>query len=390
VINNLAIILAVLPVAVGLCAYVGYPITLWILGAFRRGTGLPESDPDVWPSVSVSLPAYNEEASIADTLDSLLALEYPQDRLHVLVMSDASTDRTDQIVAGYADRGVELIRLAERGGKTAAENAAAAHLRGEIILNTDATIRILPDSLKPLIRAFQDPTVGLASGRDLSVARADTGASSAEAGYVGYEMWVRDLETRMGTIVGASGCFYAIRHALYESLFPEALSRDFASALISCEHDFRSVSVSEAVCLVPRSRDLSSEFRRKTRTMARGLDTLWYKRSLLNPFKYGWFSLMLINHKLFRWLVYPLIPLAVVGLVILSFSSPVARILLGAGAAAVGLGLLAIRWKSDRPVPKLLSFFGYALITTVAGMAAWVERLRGEKTPTWEPTRRQA
>src|SRR5207249_1884865 len=130
------------------------------------------------------------------------------------------------------DRGVELLRLPERRGKTAAENAARAHLRGTIIVNTDASVRIALQALKPLVAAFADPTVGVASGRDVSVARVGAEANAGESTYVGYEMWVRDLETRVSGIVGASGCLYAIRAELHRQLVPEDLSRDFGAALL--------------------------------------------------------------------------------------------------------------------------------------------------------------
>ena len=127
---------------------------------------------------------------------------------------------------------MELLRLSNRGGKTAAENAAATHVQGEIVVNTDATIRILPGALRELIAVFQDPSVGVASGRDVSTGGLRSAGNQGESGYVGYEMWIRSLETRIGTIIGASGCFFAIRRELYDGAFPEALSRDFAS----CAH----------------------------------------------------------------------------------------------------------------------------------------------------------
>ena len=112
-----------------------------------------------------------------------------------------------------------------QGGKTAAENAAQGHLKGEIVVNTDASVRIKPDALKPLLAVFRDPAIGVASGRDVSVARMDDTANVGESGYVGYEMWIRRLETQVDGIVGASGCFYAIRSDLHRTLVPEALSR---------------------------------------------------------------------------------------------------------------------------------------------------------------------
>ena len=199
------IALVLLPAALFAYAYFAYPLLLRLLAAdsrapsLQRGRGAVEADePFDWPAVSISLPAYNEEARLADTLDALLALDYPKDRLEIVIVSDASSDATDEIAASYADRGVRLLRLPERGGKVAAENFAAPRLSHPIVVNTDATIRIPPEALKPLIRAFEDPTVGVASGRDISVASVQDEANQAESGYVGYEMRVRALETHAG------------------------------------------------------------------------------------------------------------------------------------------------------------------------------------------------
>jgi cellulose synthase/poly-beta-1,6-N-acetylglucosamine synthase-like glycosyltransferase len=385
--TTFALILVVLPVGFFGYSYFIYPGLLWIFGRFRKPPAA-WPDPAVWPTVSISLPAYNEARSIRRTLDSLLAIDYPADRRQILVISDASSDGTDAIVKEYASRGVSLLRLETRGGKTAAENAAGAHLTGDIVINTDATIRILPESVKPLVRVFQDPSIGVASGRDLSVGDIRSEVNEGESGYVGYEMTVRAMETRLGGIIGASGCFYAIRRPLHTSLFPEALSRDFAAALISREHGYRAVSVDEAVCLVPRAASLRSEYKRKIRTMARGLDTLWYKRHLMNPFRHGGFALKLISHKLCRWLVFLTLPLALVGLVILAVSSPLARVGLGLVLAGCLLGVLATRAAERGPVPRLVSALAFVFAANLAGVLAWLKALRGERNPIWEPTRR--
>ena len=334
------------------------------------------------------VPAYNEEHAIRRTIEALLGLDYPVDRRQILIVSDASSDGTDNVVREYAHRGVELLRLPERSGKTAAENAALAHLRGSIVVNTDATIRILPTALKPLIRVFQDPTIGVASGRDVSVGALTIEANQGESGYVGYEMWVRSLETRVGSIVGASGCFYAIRLELHETLVPAALSRDFASALTAREHGYRAVSVDEAVCLVPRTVSLQREYRRKVRTMARGLETLWFKRHLLNPFQHGRFAWMLWSHKLIRWLVFLVAPVALLALGALAIYYPVARVALGVALAGVGLGIVALRAPEGRRLPRLVALCGFVLATHLAGFLAWTRALRGELNPIWEPTRR--
>lgn len=374
-----------------LYAYLGYPAILTLLTAIGGRYTLARDDPERWPLLSISLPAYNEEAVIADTLDGLLSLDYPADRLQVVVVSDASDDRTDEIVRGYADRGVQLVRLEERRGKTGAENAAVPYLEGEIIINTDASTRILPGSIKPLVRVFQDPTVGVASGRDRSVAAGDADPLQGESSYVGYEMAVRDLETRFGTLIGASGCFYAARRELHRELVPEELSRDFIAAMNARQMGYRAVSVPEAVALVPRARSLRDEYRRKVRTMARGLDSLWERRGMLNPLTHGRFAWMLASHKLARWMVPLTLPGALAGAFALAIAgNGLAAVGLG-GAGLLGLGTAtALRWPPDRPMPRPVAVSGYVGVGLAAGVVAWMKALARERRPVWEPTRRDA
>ncbi|HET8650501.1 MAG TPA: glycosyltransferase [Gemmatimonadales bacterium] len=386
--TEFAIALIAVPLFFLLYAYLIYPALVWLVGRFGSPPA-PASTPSEWPFISITIPAYNEENSISDTIESLLALSYPADRRQILIVSDASTDRTDEIIASYADRGVELLRLPERSGKTAAENAAAPLLRGEIVVNMDATIRVGPDAIQELVKQFQDPTVGVASGRDVSVGDLGREANQGESGYVGYEMGVRALETRAGGIVGASGCFYAIRRPLVQTAFPAELSRDFSSPLIAHRHGYRSVSVNEALCYVPRTRSLQAEYRRKIRTMARGLQTLFYFAPLLDPLRHGRFAWMLLSHKLCRWLVFLTMPLALVGLVLLS-GNPVARVLLGLATIGIALGLAGLRWPENRKTPQLLALPGFVVASFLAGFIAWTRAFRGAHDPIWEPTRRPA
>lgn len=387
-------VLLLLPVLAFGWAYLLYPIGIWGLARIRR-LPVPQSDPPDWPELTITLPVYNEEGAIRETLETLLALDYPEHKRHIVVISDSSTDDTDRIVQEFAGSGVGLFRLPARGGKTAAENAAAPLLRGALAVSTDATTRILPASLKALVRAFNDPVIGLASGHNVSVASGSGSRSAAsgrsvvgESAYVGYEMWLRSQETRAGSIVGASGCFYAIRRELFDSSFPEALSRDFASALLAVEGGYRAVSVPEAVCLVPRARSLRVEFRRKVRTMARGLETLWYMRRLMNPRRYPAVAFMLFSHKLARWLALLLAPLGLAGLALLASDRLWARWLLaGIGLLAVA-GSTAFLWPAQRKIPRPISALGFLVASALAALIAWGKALRGEPNPAWEPTRR--
>jgi cellulose synthase/poly-beta-1,6-N-acetylglucosamine synthase-like glycosyltransferase len=383
---TIAFVLATAPLAIAIYAYLGYPLTLLIVARLRPRR-IDTREGGTWPAVTITVPVYNAAARIRSTLERLLELEYPRDRLQVLVISDASTDGTDDIVSEFAERGVELLRLPRRIGKTAAENAALAVARGEIIVNVDATILVPANSLKPLVRVFDDPTIGVASGRDISVGDIGQSGTGAESSYTGYEMWIRDLETQVGSIVGASGCFYGIRRSIHARPLPIGLSWDFASPLVAQKQGYRSVSVPAAVCIVSRTTEIRTEITRKVRTMARGLRTLFYLRALMNPLRYGGFALMLISHKLLRWVPYLLAPISFVALCLLALQSVVARMLLGIALAGLLVGAIAVyRRRSPASAPVALAGFVVAVLT--AGILAWWDVLRQAQMATWEPTPR--
>jgi len=383
----LTVIVAILLGALGVWvySYAGYPALLWL--ATRRRASGPGPGPVRWPAVAIVLPVYNEGAQIAEVLEHILALDYPGPR-QIVVVSDASTDMTDTIVELYGARGVELIRLPSRRGKSAAENAALGRLNGAIVVNTDASVRVERGALRALITALADPRVGVASGRDVSVSVNETEANRAEAGYVGYEMWIRSLETRLGGIVGASGCLYAIRAELHREAVAPGLSRDFAAALRARARGYRSVSVPEAVCVVPRAPSLRQEYRRKVRTVTRGLATLVAYRRLLNPLRYGVFAWMLASHKLCRWLAPLGAVAAAAALAWRAAVEPWARPLLAAGLVVGVLALVGWTWPARRTLPRALAVVTWGVAANVAVLYAWLRLLVGRRDAVWEPTRR--
>ena len=379
---SIGLFLLAAPVVVGVYAYLLYPVALWLIAKPRV---IPASS-SARPRVSVVLPAYNEERQIAGALDCLVQQQYPQDLLQIIVVSDASTDRTDEIVQRYSEKGVELLRMETRGGKTAGENAALASIRGEIVVNTDASIRLAPETIDRLVRPFSDPNIGVASSRDVSISRA-VSSNSAEGSYVGYEMWVRDLETRAGGIIGASGSGYAIRMELHRHPVRADLSRDFSAALTAKRHGFVAVSVADAICYVPRTGSIRAEFRRKVRTISRGIETLIHNRELLNPASYGEFAWKLWSHKIARWAVPPSLCLSLLGMALAWHASMIVRM----AAAAVLLGLCvtaaAFYW-SETKLPRPIAMIAFPVAGNIAVLFAIARVLLGHDDHVWEPTRR--
>ncbi len=374
--------------AIALYGYAGYPLLLIVARRFRRQPPVTTAKPATWPRISITLPAYNAEKTLRPVLDGLVQLDYPAALRQIVVVSDGSTDGTDALVAEYAHLGVELLRHSPRVGKTELENFAMTALTGDIIVNTDASVALAPDAVWRLVAALADPGVGVSSGRDISVASVGTTGHGGEAAYVGYEMWLRDLETEVEAIVGSSGCLYAVRAELHRRQLPGYLARDFSSALWARLNGFRAVSVRDAICFVPRAASMRVEFNRKVRTMTRGLETLFYHGRLLNPFKYGVFSLLLWSHKLIRWLVPWSVAACAIAIIPLAASVWWARI--GVVALALGLALAALGWwwpRQDR-VPKLCSMAAYFVSGTIAGLLAWVNTARGSRASLWNPTPR--
>ncbi len=390
--KELSVACAAAPVVLGSYAYAGYPALLALIARGKRRERYAATLE--WPSVTVVVPVYNEERVIADTLRRLLEIDYPRHRLQILVVSDASTDGSDDIVRSYAEHGVELLRSPIRRGKTAGENAAGRVARGDIVVNIDATIRVPRHALRALVRAFADPDIGVASGRDVTIGSAAEKVNRGEGKYTDYEMRIRSLETAVHSIVGASGCFFAQRRELARLPFPEHLSRDFGSALVARRHGYRSVAVQDAVCFVPCASSLVTERRRKVRTMTRGIGTLWHMRSLLNPGRYGAFSWMLFSHKLCRWVVPLTVPVSIAGLATLSFlpgndwTGTAARVSLGAMSVVAGLGWIGWRLSTRGSVPRWLAIPAFFGTSIVAGLQAWMQWLRGRQNPTWDPTPR--
>ena len=279
--------------------YFGYPLLLLILSCFKsRKIGKAEID----PKVSFVISAFNEEKNIASKIDNTLSLDYPKEKLEIIVASDGSTDRTDQIVGNYRGNGVRLLRIEGRQGKTEAQNQAVRNASGEIIIFSDATTYYNKDVIKKIVRNFADERVGCVGGALNYVDSDGADADKNEGAYWKYEKKIKELESRVSSLIGVSGCLYAVRKKLYETIPYDQIS-DFVIALMVYEKGYLVVHEKEAVVfeeVTGRNRD---EFSMRIRVALRSLHGLWYKKELLNPFKYGFYAVQLLSHKFLRYLI---------------------------------------------------------------------------------------
>lgn len=369
-----------------LYTYVGYPFLLFVVSKLRPR---PVRTAEISPSVSVIITAYNEERDLAVKLENSLALDYPRELLEIIVASDCSSDATDEIARSFADRGVKLVRQPVRLGKTAAQNAAVEYARGEIILFSDATSHYQPDVVRKLMPGFADDTVGCVAGRliyvDPSTSRVGDGARS----YWNYETFLKKHESRTSSLIGASGCLYAVRRTAYVPLDNDACS-DFIIATKMVAQGLRAIYEPEAICTEATNRRSDNELRMRVRVITQTLNDLWRHRSMLNPFRAGFYAVQLLSHKVLRYLA----PFFLIGLVItsaiLAVTSLPFRIALIGQFCAYGSTLLS--WVLERAGvhSRMLALPQYFMLANLASLIAFYKFLSGERYARWQPIREES
>ena len=279
--------------------YLLYPALLWLCTTGRRAHAA--DDPDTWPSVSLVISAYNEADVMAAKLENALDLDYPDGKLQVVVVSDCSDDGTDAIAEGYADCGVELVRLERRSGKTAGQNAGVQRATGEVLVFTDANSMYETEALKALVRPLGDAAVGCVCGQ-LRYVNPGGGAGKGEGFYWRYEQFLKRRESLLGSLVGANGSIYAVRTELFEALGPAIIS-DFIMPIRVVRQGRRVLYEPGAVAVESSGKRFGEELRRRTRIIARSLYGLWTQRGVLCPFPRPLFALQVVSHKVIRWAV---------------------------------------------------------------------------------------
>jgi len=363
-----------LSVALVLYAYIGYPCALMILSLFRDR---PVRKADISPSVSFIIAAHNEEARVRGKIENTLGQDYAD--LEVIVASDCSTDGTEAIVGEYADR-VRLVRSDRRRGKEAAQQLAVQAASGDVLIFSDVATALAPDGVSSIVRNFADPSVGCVSSVDRFI-DAD-GTISGEGAYVRYEMFLRALETRVNTLVGLSGSFFAARREVCRRWAADRQS-DFSTLLNAVDLGLRGVLDTESPGYYRNIVDDRRELRRKARTVVRGIAVLAANRRLLNPLRYGLFSWQLASHKLCRWLV----PLAMIS-AWLSNAALVSQSVFYLATFSVQCAFYAAALGGVWTGAPLLKIPAFLLVSNVGILTAWLRYARGERVISWDPSER--
>jgi glycosyltransferase involved in cell wall biosynthesis len=362
-------------------AYIGYPLLLKALSFYRSRSIIRKP---IHPNVSFIIAAYNEEDKIRGKLENTLQLDYPSNNIEIIVASDCSDDRTDEIVKTYSSKGVKLVRAPERMGKEYAQKLAVESAQGEILVFSDVGTILKPDALQKIVSNFADPSVGCVSSVDKILAQ--NGTVSGENFYVKYEMFLRRLESEVNSLVGLSGSFFAARREVCKD-WQTDLQSDFNTLLNSIRMGLRGISDPYAVGYYRNVKSHKKEFERKIRTVVRGISVFMRARAMIDPRKYGLFAFQLLSHKLCRWLVpFWLMTALAANFILASHDELFAAILLVQICFYMMalLGIISSRLSSSL-VFKIPSFF---VLVNLSVLLAWIQYWRGERLVSWEPSRR--
>jgi cellulose synthase/poly-beta-1,6-N-acetylglucosamine synthase-like glycosyltransferase len=364
--------------------YVGYCAGVFLLAQILNRN---ISKADIEPSITVVISVFNEEREIERTVVNKLLQDYPSDRLEVIVVSDGSTDRTDDIVRSLVDRNggrLKLFRQEPRQGKTQALNMALRHTSAEIVVFADANSIYAPGAIRSLVRNFADPSIGYVTGQMVYVNPAEPGIGAGSGSYMSYENELRTLETRLGSIVGVDGGIDAVRRQLYTPMRPDQLP-DFVLPLNIVEQGKRVVYEPGAMVYETALSSATEEFRMRVRVSLRALWALYDKRNLFNPVRYPLFAWQLLSHKVLRYLAF----LPLTGLFISSvLTAGLHRFYLWSlvfqlacyGAAAIGHLLRRLAGVPS----KILAPYYFVVLNLACVTALW-KFLQGQKMVVWTP-----
>jgi cellulose synthase/poly-beta-1,6-N-acetylglucosamine synthase-like glycosyltransferase len=354
--------------------HLAYPLAVWGWGAVRPW---PVAKRAILPTVSLIIPAYNEQAVIESKLENALALDYPRERLDIVVTSDDSSDDTHRIVGRYADRGVRLIHC-ERGGKVAAQDRAVRETEGEIVAFGDANVLWDADAMRQLVEPFADSRVGMACGRVGLVN--PTGGTNQEGLYWRYEMWLRERESLLHSMTGSNGAIYAVRREAYREVDPR-FGHDLSFPYLMVQNGYRAVYEPAAGATENMTTDIQDEFRRKVRMFEHAWLML-FRGKMFGLRRLGpTYWVELVSHRLLRYWSGPLHILLLVSSALLARHATVYAVVFGlqlAGLALVGVSMLA------RGRIRLLRVLHYYLLVTLATVIALAGYLRRGVPATWD------
>jgi cellulose synthase/poly-beta-1,6-N-acetylglucosamine synthase-like glycosyltransferase len=374
---------------------IGYPILMGLVSALRRPSGsklpdskLPDSKLTVesqLPSVSFILSAYNEGAVLREKLLNTLSLNYPREKLDVMVLSDASSDQTDQIAREFADRGIRLMRSESRIGKSENLTRFVPESRGSILVFTDANSIYHTDAILRLVSHFDDPKVGYVVGAQRYLSRQKHAEHDSENQYWELELKLKEWESNISSVVGADGAIFAMRKELFEPLGASDIN-DFLGPLKIIQRGYRGVFDPQAVCFEAPVSSMQRNFFRKVRIITRSLQAVGKVPSVLLPWRTGWFAFQVWFHKVLRWFSPVFILLLLIGAIVdVSHGGGQGKVILALFLAWIALSSLYLIPAFRRV--SLISSACYGLVINAAALVGILLAFTGRSINTWKPDR---
>jgi len=362
--------------------YFFYPIIIWILGQLIPFRVNREK---ITPKVSIIISAYNEEKNIEKKIQNTLALEYPKDRMEILVGSDGSTDETTNLVRKYTDQRVKFVDFKINRGKTAVQNDLVKRSNGKILIFTDAASSLHADALNKIILGFADERVGCVAGRMRFVNTNSNLTTQSQGVYWRYELKLREMESRLGSLIGVDGPLYAVRRSFYIPLREDIIS-DLITPLLVLAQGKKVVLESDALVDEDPTRETSQEFNTRRRITLRGLTGLSAHFELLNLLRHPLLPFQIFFHKVLRWFVGPLVALNFLACLALSthsfFKVVIIIYLFFFLAAGIGWGAEYLGMKV-----RILTVPYYFSLVNLAATMGIVDFFRKRKATTWKTVR---
>ena len=301
--------------------YLGYGMLLWLLVRIKRmvrgkGTQAVLPADEALPDVTLLICAYNEQDIVDMKMENTHQLDYPKDKLHIMWVTDGSSDETNERLSRYPE--VEIVFTPERKGKTAALNHGISQVKTDITMMTDANTMINPGAVREIARCFMDPQVACVAGEKRVMARHEgQTAAEGEGLYWRYESTLKRWDSELYSAMGAAGELNAIRTKLYEPMPENALLDDFLMSMRMVDRGYRIAYSSEAYAMEYGSANLEEESKRKRRIAAGGLQSVWWLRSMMNPFRRFIVAFQFVSHRVLRWSITPIALMALIPLNVL-------------------------------------------------------------------------
>ena len=376
-----------------LYTYLGYGLALFLLNKLYPAKSLT-SVVD-YPAVTLLVAAYNEEDWIEQKIENCLALDYPQDKLHLLLVTDGSTDLTTQKAKGYLvpeGFSIQIMHDPKRLGKLAAVDRAMPGVETPIVIFSDANTTLNPQAIQNLVKYYADPKVGAVAGeKRIHIADKDEASSAGEGIYWKYESLLKRWEAQLCSVVGAAGELFSIRTQLYESIPADTLIEDFYLTLTVLRKGYRIAYAEDACAIENSSASVGEELKRKIRISAGGLQASWRLRDLLNPWRYGVFSWQFFSHKVMRWTLAPLaLLLAFLSNAALVWTGSILYVLLFMFQLVFYL-LAFLGWIFERKKIKVKVLFipYYFCMMNYSVFLGLLRLIKGKQTVLWEKVERK-